>query len=114
MTQDLVEREPRDVAAYTPTSEDAHMRLIELAVSRDLDVVKLEKLMDLQERHDRTLARKAFYEAMARFQSEVPTIKKLRPLILAPPAPARRALNTNTPHWMILAKRSSHSCKSTV
>ena len=78
MTQDLVEREPRDVAAYTLISEDAHMRLIELAVSRDLDVVKLEKLMDLQERHDRTLARKAFYEAMARFQSEVPTIKKTK------------------------------------
>ena len=50
-------------------------RLIELAISSNADVEKLEKLMVMQERWDAKQAEKAFNEAMSRFQSDCPVIK---------------------------------------
>lgn len=51
-------------------------QLIALAIEKDADVAKLEKLMDLQERWDRNNAKKAFTIAMANFQKDCPVIIK--------------------------------------
>jgi hypothetical protein len=52
------------------------MRLLELAVSQNLDLDKLKQLMDLQERWERNEARKAFVVAMNEFKKAPPTILK--------------------------------------
>lgn len=54
------------------------MYLLELAISKDADVDKLEKLMALKERWDAEEARKAFIQAMSDFQSKCPAIKKTK------------------------------------
>ncbi len=53
-----------------------YQKLIELAISSNADIDKLERLMDLQERWEAKEAKKSFIEALARFQSQCPTIKK--------------------------------------
>ena len=51
-------------------------KLLELAISKGVDVEQLEKLMTLQERWDATQAKKAFLAAMSEFQSMCPVMKK--------------------------------------
>lgn len=67
--------------AKTPVASSASMvaeptHLIELAINKDADIEKLEKLMALKERWDQDQAKKAFYQAVANFQSEMPLIHK--------------------------------------
>lgn len=50
--------------------------LIELAVSKDLDVEKLSKLMEMNRQFQADQARKAFFAAMIQFQNEVPELRK--------------------------------------
>lgn len=57
-------------AQATPTT------LIEQAISKGLDVDKMTKLFDLQERWEANQAKKAFDLAMAKLQSELPIIEK--------------------------------------
>lgn len=57
-------------AAVTP------MDMINTAIERGADVDQLTKLMDLQERWEKTEARKLFVSAMSEFQQECPTIDK--------------------------------------
>lgn len=59
-------------AAGTP----AHF--LEMALAKGADVTELGPLMDLYERWEKGQARKAFHEAMTRFQSIVPPIVKDR------------------------------------
>lgn len=54
------------------------MRLIEMAVSSNADIEKLERLLDLQTKWDAEQARKSYLQSMASFQAELPTIKKLK------------------------------------
>lgn len=49
---------------------------IQLAVEKDFDVAKLEKLMELQERWEKNEARKAYFLAMAEFMKDPPKIIK--------------------------------------
>lgn len=51
-------------------------QLLALAVSNNVDIDKLEKLMELQERWQAGLARKAFFSALSEFQYKVPEIMK--------------------------------------
>jgi hypothetical protein len=51
-------------------------QLLTLAVNQNLDIEKLERLMDLQNRWETEQNRKSFFEALAKFQSEVPEIRK--------------------------------------
>jgi hypothetical protein len=51
-------------------------QLLTLAVDKDLDISKLERLMELQKAWTIEQARKAFFSALAKFQSEVPEIRK--------------------------------------
>jgi len=54
------------------------MAMLDRALSRGASVEVLEKLMALQERHDKNQARKAFDDAMASAKSEIPPIVKNR------------------------------------
>jgi ERF superfamily protein len=51
-------------------------QLLTLAVDKDLDISKLERLMELQKAWTLEQSRKAFFSALAKFQSEVPEIRK--------------------------------------
>lgn len=67
----IAEQEHQQVAT-TP----AH--LLELAVSKDLDIEKLTKLVELQNQWNAEQNRKAFFQALANFQSICPDIRKTK------------------------------------
>ena len=75
-----VKDQPQDTALQVHEAQDVAVtnpaQLLAMAVSQDLDIEKLERLMVMQERYDEKQARKSFYEAMARFQAEMPEIRK--------------------------------------
>lgn len=73
--QEIVVGEAHEVPAalsYTP------MEMLGRALERGADLSVLEKLMDLQERHERNQARKAYDEAIAAAKAEIPPITKNR------------------------------------
>jgi len=63
---------PVQSTAVTP------MEMLSRALERGADLTVLEKLMDLQERHEKNLARKAFDAAVSDAKAEIPVIKKNR------------------------------------
>lgn len=67
----VIEQEPTTAVATTGPAD-----LIRIAVEQNMDVEKLSKLMDLQERWEATEARKAYFDAFANFQAMTPIIKK--------------------------------------
>lgn len=68
---DIAVNENHVVAAPTPA------QMLMKAVENGADMAQVEKLMDLQERWEAKEAKKAFSDALARFQSELsPIIKK--------------------------------------
>lgn len=52
--------------------------LLQLAVQQNLDIDKLEKLMQLQERWQAQQARKQFLSAMSQFQANCPALEKTK------------------------------------
>ena len=56
--------------------QDQYMGLIQMAVEKGTDINQLEKLMDLQDRYEDKNARKSFFVALSKFQSELPVIEK--------------------------------------
>lgn len=50
--------------------------LMQMAIQQGSSIEHLEKLMNLQERWEKNQARKAFYDAKAKFQQNKPIIKK--------------------------------------
>lgn len=52
--------------------------LLQLAVQQNLDIEKLEKLMQLQERWQANISRKDFLNSISKFQSECPAIEKTK------------------------------------
>lgn len=71
METTALERQETQVA-HTATPNE----LLSLAVSKDLDIDKLAKLMDLQREYNAEQARKAFFSALSEFQATVPEIRK--------------------------------------
>lgn len=65
MTEEIIKQESLNPA-----------QLLTLAVDKDLDIEKLGKLMELQKIWQADQARKAFFSALSKFQSEVPEIRK--------------------------------------
>ena len=51
-----------------------YQKLIEVAITSNADIDKLERLMDLQERWEAKEAKKSYVQAMADFQAKCPTI----------------------------------------
>lgn len=64
--------------ALQPAATPTPMRLIELAINNNVDPAKLKGLYMLQQRHERSEAKKAFSAAMAAFQRDCPAIHKSR------------------------------------
>lgn len=64
--------------ANLPAEATTPAALLQLAVAKDLDLTKLEKLMELQERWEANQARKTFLESMSKFQNEVPALEKTK------------------------------------
>ena len=52
------------------------INLIDKAITKGTDIASLEKLMDLQERWEKSQAQKAFNHALAQFQQQCPTLIK--------------------------------------
>jgi len=70
----VVTEEPPQAALTTVDSNPS--QLIALAIQKDLDIDKLERLMVMKERWDAQQAQKAFYVALSKFQKLVPTLIK--------------------------------------
>lgn len=68
MTQDIKTTEN----SATPSA------LLQLAVQQNLDIDKLEKLMQLQERWEAGKARKEFLTAISKFQAQCPPLEKTK------------------------------------
>lgn len=50
--------------------------LMQQAIAQGTDISQLEKLMDLQDRWEAKQAKKSFFDALSRFQTTVPALKK--------------------------------------
>lgn len=66
------------VAHEAPHVPATPMDMLSKALDRGADISVLDKLMDLQDRHDRTQARKAFDAAVADAKANIPVIRKNR------------------------------------
>ena len=75
MTNEVVKMENTQVAQQTDSQP---MRLLELAISNNADIDKLERLIVMQSQWDARNAKREFLSAMARFQRNCPDIKKLK------------------------------------
>jgi hypothetical protein len=60
------------------TEDHTPSTLIAMAIEKSIEVDKLEKLLELQERWEAKEAKKKFYDAMAKFQSEIGEIRKTK------------------------------------
>jgi len=52
--------------------------LLAQGIAKGLDVASLKGLMDLRDRHEATVARKAFFEAFTNFQANLPDLRKTK------------------------------------
>lgn len=58
--------------------------LLQQAVEKGVDLQQLEKLMDMQERWEKKEAKKTFLDALSRFQTMVPVLKKTKTAKITP------------------------------
>lgn len=72
MEQTLAKKEKSNGALQSATPD----QLLAMAVTNNVDIDKLEKLMELQERWQAGIARKAFFASLSEFQFKVPEIMK--------------------------------------
>lgn len=65
-----------DIVKHQATDDagQKYLNLLTVAIDKNLDIDKLEKLMALQREWEANNARKEFFEALSRFQSEIPEI----------------------------------------
>lgn len=72
----IAKHDPDAVSAPLPVVTP--LTMIERAIEKGADVAMIEKLMELQERNDRNLGRRAFDAAIAAAKAEIPPIHKNR------------------------------------
>ena len=70
----IAKHDGQEPVNYLPVTTP--MSMIERAVDKGADVAMIEKLMELAERHDRNLGRRAFDQAIASAKAEFPEIRK--------------------------------------
>ncbi len=58
------------------TVDTSPAMLLQMAIKQDLDIEKLERLMALNQQWEAQQAKKKFYEALSKFQSIIPPLKK--------------------------------------
>lgn len=66
----------KEVQKAQVSAIDSPNKLLEIAVSKDVDIDKLERLINMQVDWEKRQARKLYYEAMSLFQKNCPVIKK--------------------------------------
>lgn len=66
--------ETAEIIRPTQTPTD----LLAIAIEKNLDIDKLERLMAMKERYDKEQARKAYFEALAEFQFACPELRKTK------------------------------------
>ncbi len=73
-TQELVvhDSKPQDVVGVSPIT------LIERAIEKGTPISDLERLFDMAERWEKKVAKNEFFFAIAKFQAEIPEIKKTK------------------------------------
>ena len=62
--------------AMLPVIQDPYINLITIAVEKDYEITKLERLLALQTQWEDRQARKEYLAALSRFQTSVPVIAK--------------------------------------
>lgn len=72
METTAIEKQNGQLVATTPD------QLLALAVDKNLDIDKLEKLLSMKERWDKAQAEKAFTAALTDFQEECPDLRKTK------------------------------------
>jgi len=72
MSEDLAKYEARHPVIIPPAGKS----LLELVIEKGADLQTIEKFMDLQERHEKNEARKAYVVAMTAFKANPPEILK--------------------------------------
>lgn len=77
-SSELVLKEERAATAALAVRQEQLMKMMELALTQENGISQLEKLMELQQKWDAEQARKAFFEALSAFQSDLPTIAKTK------------------------------------
>ena len=69
MTEEITKYETKEVSG-------SPMAAMQMALNKDMDLDKLTKILDLQERWEQNEAKKAFTQAMAEFKADPPKINK--------------------------------------
>jgi len=79
-TPDNVEvtKAPEETAVAAPLPTTGAANMLELAISKGLNVDAIERLVAMCDRERAEQARQAFFVAMADFQAEVPTLEKAK------------------------------------
>ena len=88
-----------------PQSRETPTSLVRLAVEQNFDIDKLEKLLQLQRDWEAGEAKKAFFAALSKFQSELPPILKTGKADMGPKAGRRKfaslgAINEAIRPWL--------------
>ena len=80
MTDEIKTPKPKKEKALEKVEQEVStpMQLLAIGTKQGLDVEKMTKLMDLQDRWEANQAKKAFNQSMADFQGECPVIKKTK------------------------------------
>lgn len=70
-----MKQEKQEITAYQAPTPST---LLSMALEKGVSMDQLKELMDLQERWEKKEAKKAFLDALSKFQTMVPTLKKNR------------------------------------
>jgi len=65
------------------TQRPSPTTLIEMAIQKGVDIAQLKELMDLQDRWEAKQAKKSFLDALSKFQTIVPQLKKTKTASIA-------------------------------
>jgi len=87
-----------DVSRGTSIQQSPTDHLIAIAIEKDLDIDKLERLFALKEREEEKTAKAAFFVALSLFQRDCPAVFKSEPGAKANYAPYERIMLVAKPH----------------
>lgn len=73
---DVIEHNESMPTAPSAVSDNGVPALVQMAIQQNASIETIERLLQMQEAHERRLAEKAFYKGLAGFRSEVPVITK--------------------------------------
>lgn len=78
VTKLAINENKKNMSENTELAVNHPMEVLQRAIDSNVPTETLEKLMDLQERHEANTAKKAFNQSLVKAQSEMPTVFKGR------------------------------------